>query len=290
MLIDLILSIISSACLFIILKKFSDWKVVTVHGILVNYFVASLLSYSFSDMSFQESRLHFFEIWPYPIGIGLLFILVFVLTGKTAQVCGIAASSIASKMSMVIPIGLGIILYNESFGLQKALGVALALPAVILAGSQNNNVNTSGFRSGLIWLPILLFLGAGLVDTSIKFAQHALMDDKNNYLIISLIFASAGSFGLIKLAYDLFSGGERFSIRSLLGGILLGLVNFMSLYFLVRCLDRPGVESSFVFAVVNVGVVMASFLAGVLLFKEKPDFKKTAGLLLALAAIVVLTV
>ena len=55
MVLNLILSIISSALLFVILKKFKDWNVETIHGILVNYFMASLLSILFSDIKFDQT-------------------------------------------------------------------------------------------------------------------------------------------------------------------------------------------------------------------------------------------
>jgi len=97
MVLNLILSIISSALLFVILKKFKDWNVETIHGILVNYFMASLLSILFSDIKYDQTLPHIYLVWPYAIGIGLLFIIVFVLTGKTAQLCGMAASSIVMQ-------------------------------------------------------------------------------------------------------------------------------------------------------------------------------------------------
>jgi drug/metabolite transporter (DMT)-like permease len=290
MLFDLLMSIISSALLFVILKKFSSWGVVTVHGILFNYFTAAGLSLLLSDLDWTIARNHILIAWPYTIGIGLLFILVFVLTGITAQKNGMATASIASKMSMVIPISIGIVFYKDSMDIQKGIGLAMALPAVLLTVDQSGSKTQGRFDLRFWLLPILLFLGAGLVDSAIKFAQHILMGDGNDYLIIAMIFASAGCFGLIKLTYDSFAGKEPLKWVSFLGGLLLGSVNFCSLYFLVRCLDSPGAESSFVFAIVNVGVVLLSFFIGWMVFNEKPNARKIIGLVLALISIVVLAV
>lgn len=290
MVLNLILSILSSALLFLILKKFKDWNVKTVHGILVNYFTASLLSISFSNIRWDESLEHISKIWPYAIGIGLLFIIVFVLTGKTAQLCGMAASSIASKMSMVIPISLGVLLYHESFGLQKGIGVALAIPAVILVGGKPADSGSKKTTNSYWYLPILLFLGAGLVDTAIKYAQHHFMQDGNMYLVMSLIFGSAGMFGLLNLLRETFSNNQGLTFRSILGGILLGTVNFCSLYFLINCLNQPKVESSQVFAIVNIGVVLVSLALGMFVFREKMDRLKTIGVVFAILAILLLAV
>ncbi|MGR6086753.1 MAG: hypothetical protein ACU4F9_01125 [Arcticibacter sp.] len=288
MVLNLMLSILSSALLFLILKKFKDWNVETVHGILVNYFTASLLSISFSNISLVDSKAHISVIWPYALGIGLLFIIVFVLTGYTAQLCGMAASSIASKMSMVIPISLGVILYNESFGIQKAIGIALAIPAVIMVGGKPNSTSPQKIDNSYWYLPILLFLGAGMVDTAIKFAQHHLMKDGNMYLVMSMIFGSAGIFGLLNLIRETFSMKRGLTIRSILGGMLLGTVNFFSLYFLINCLKQPNVESSQIFAIVNIGVVLVSFALGMLIFKERLDRLKSIGLVFAILAILLL--
>ena len=290
MVLNLILSILSSALLFLILKKFKDWNVETVHGILVNYFTASLLSISFSNIRLDESLEHISKIWHYAIGIGLLFIIVFVLTGKTAQLCGMAASSIASKMSMVIPISLGVLLYHESFGLQKGIGVALAIPAVILVGGKPANTGSQKNTNSYWYLPLLLFLGAGLVDTSIKYAQHHFMKDGNMYLVMSLIFGSAGMFGLLNLIRDTISNNQGLTFRSIMGGILLGTVNFCSLYFLINCLNYPKVESSQVFAIVNIGVVLVSLALGILVFREKMDRLKSIGVVFAILAILLLAV
>ncbi|MFM7768246.1 MAG: EamA family transporter [Bacteroidota bacterium] len=290
MVLNLILSILSSALLFLILKKFKDWNVETVHGILVNYFTASALSISFSDIKMDDSLTHISEIWLYALGIGLLFILVFVLTGKTAQLCGMAASSIASKMSMVIPISLGVILYNESFGFQKAIGVAFAIPAVILVGGKPSKSGSNKNTNSYWYLPIMLFLGAGLVDTAIKYAQHHFMQDGNMYLVMSLIFGSAGMFGLLNLVRDTFSKNHGLTLRSVMGGILLGTINFCSLYFLINCLNQPNVESSQIFAVVNIGVVLVSLALGMLVFREKMDRLKSIGVVFSIIAILLLAV
>lgn len=289
MVVDLVMSILSSAMLFLILKKFEDWGVVTVHGILFNYFTAAGLSLLLSDIEWSVSLHHLEAAWPYTIAIGLLFILVFILTGITAQRNGMATSSIASKMSMVIPITIGIVVYNDSMDAQKGVGLALAIPALLLTIEPSSKDSSSPMNRQSWLLPILLFLGAGLVDSAIKFAQHQLMDDTNDYLIISMIFASAGLFGLIKLAYDTVKGKEPLKWVSFWGGLLLGSVNFCSLYFLVRCLDHPGAESSYVFATVNVGVVLFSFVLGMLVFKERPSTRKFLGLAFALASICILT-
>ena len=135
----------------------------------------------------------------------------------------------------------------------------------------------------------MLFIGAGMVDTAIKFAQHHYINDDNRQLVIMSIFASAGIFGVLRLLFEIFIQKKFVSMRSVMGGLLLGTVNYFSIYFLLKCLESPGTESSTVFALVNVGIVITSFLSGLLLFKESVDRNKIIGLILALVAILILS-
>ena len=80
-----------------------------------------------------------------------------IFTGKTAQLCGMAASSVASKMSMVIPITAGFVLYHESLDIQKIIGLIFALPAVLLTGSANIDAKgeSKATKKQMIVLPLL---------------------------------------------------------------------------------------------------------------------------------------
>ena len=108
--------------------------------------------------------------------------------------------------------------------------------------------------------------------------------------IIMSIFASAGLIGLFKLLFEVIVHKKHLSLRSIGGGLLLGSTNYFSLYFLLKCLESPGTESSTVFALVNIGVVITSFITGLVLFKEPSDRNKIIGLMLSVIAILVLSV
>ena len=59
----------------------------------------------------------------------------------TAQKNGLSVASVASKMSVIIPILFGIYVYNESYRIIKIIGIILALIAVYLTSlKQKDNV------------------------------------------------------------------------------------------------------------------------------------------------------
>jgi multidrug transporter EmrE-like cation transporter len=73
-------------------------------------------------------------------------------------------------------------------------------------------------------------------------------------------------------------------------GLILGLVNYGSIYFLLRILGSGLIDRSAAIPANNMGVVALSAVVGVALFKEKLSAKKLWGILLALVAIALLTI
>lgn len=288
----LILSILCSTLLLLILKSFIRWRVDTFHGIIFNYFTAGSLALLLSPVSIGDYYRELKPVLPFSLVVGLMFITVFMITAMTTQKHGIGVASVASKMSMIIPITAGLILYNESLEWTKSIGLLLALPAVVVTSIPSKATRelqqTQGSRNSII-LPLMLFAGAGLVDTAIKYSQHRYMNDQNQFMIIMSIFYAAGILGFLWLIYEIYTHKKRIKIQSLFGGVLLGAANFFSLYFLIRCLAWPGSESSTVFAYVNIGVVTCSFLAGMAVFREKAGRYQYMGVVLAIGAIVFLS-
>ena len=287
--VDLILSVVFSALLFVILRMFPSMKVITFNGIVVNYFTAAIWAAAFSK-GLQASLLTEGSFLPVALLTGCMFIVVFFITGLTTQRTGVAVASVASKMSMVIPVGVGLLLYNEQMGFMKAAGILLAFPAVYLVSKPSSGNELRKFRIQDLGLPVLLFIGAGVVDSMIKVVQHYFMNEQNRGQVIMMIFASAGLVGLIRVCWMAFSGNYRFiTFRDCIGGVLLGSANYLSLHYLLKCLEAPGSESSQVFTLVNTGVVTLSAVIAAIDFKEELTTSRIAGVLLAVASIIVLS-
>jgi drug/metabolite transporter (DMT)-like permease len=77
--------------------------------------------------------------------------------------------------------------------------------------------------------------------------------------------------------------------KSILGGIVLGIPNYFSLYYLIKMLDSQVFESSTIFTIHNVAIVIVSTLIGILFFKEKISLRNGIGITLALIAIYLVT-
>lgn len=282
-----------STLLYVILKYFQKWGVYNLHGLTANYLTAA----GFSFLSNYSSNMQHLEEIPGFISaamvIGMLFIVVFYIAALTAQNNGVAVTSIAGKMSMVIPIIAGIWLYHDQITFLRFIGIAIAIVAVILSSYRKEEEDTEEAKkkNKMIWLlPVLLFIGSGMVDTCIKISQHYFINENNQELYIAFLFGSAGVTGTSISLYLYFKKRIRIQFKSIAGGILLGITNFYSLVFLIRALAHPGAESSIIFSMSNVMVVLISTFFALSLFREKLSKLNICGLLLAVLSIYILTI
>ena len=78
------------------------------------------------------------------------------------------------------------------------------------------------------------------------------------------------------------------SRATVLGGILLGTINVGSLFFLLSAYQSMPFPRSAIVPSNNLGIVLATALAGIAFFKERPDGRNILGWALATTALVLL--
>ena len=220
------------------------------------------------------------------IGLGFLFIAIFNVMALTAQRNGLSVASVASKMSVIIPVIFGIYVYHESIGAQKIIGIILALVAVYLTSLRPKTA--SNITKGL-WLPVVLFFGSGVIDTSIKYLETTYVSENGIPIFSASIFAFAFIIGCIILIYKSIKKPIKFPAKAVLAGSILGIVNYFSIYYLLKALNHESLESSTLFTVNNVAIVMVSTLLGLMVFKETISKTNWFGIALAIVSIVLVT-
>ncbi|MCC4212380.1 EamA/RhaT family transporter [Leeuwenhoekiella parthenopeia] len=282
----LFLSILASSIIFLVFKLFDTFKINTLQAIVVNYLIAAASGFLAYEGSLELKSILSNSWLPGTLFLGVLFIVIFNLMAITTQRSGLSVVSVATKMSVVIPVLFGLIYYKEASGILKITGILLALIAVYLASVKEEN-KTQKVPKNLL-LPILVFLGSGIIDTSIKFLEGRYVAEADIPLFSAMIFSSAFCLGILALLYQILIKKERFEIKNLLGGIALGIPNYFSIYFLVRALRAPGLDSSTVFTFNNMGIVMLATLIGLVFFNEKLSRKNWLGISLALFSIVLI--
>lgn len=228
------------------------------------------------------------EPWLIWAGVmGILFISLFTVVAATAQHVNVAVASVAYKLSLVIPFIFSIYLYNEKVTALKITGIVVALAAVILTcwPSKKENQQASKAKWLLIVLPLILFVGSGLLDTMIKYVEQAFLNDsnKNDYLVSA--FASAAIVGIILLAWQLVTRRQTFTWKAVLMGIAIGIPNYFSIWCLVQVLKAFPDSSSIIIPINNMGIVLFGTVVAWLVFKEKLSGINWTGVILSLAAI-----
>ncbi|WP_053971881.1 DMT family transporter [Mangrovimonas sp. ST2L15] len=279
----LLLSILCSTLIFIVFKTIDRLQISTLHTIVINYVTACGLGMILNTQPITIKNTIQSDWFLGALFLGFLFISIFFVMARTAQTHGVSVASVASKMSVIIPVIFGIIVYNEGTGKQKIAGIILALFAVYWT-SLKKNTSLKSKRS--LTLPLILFLGSGIIDTSIKYLETYYVPENGIPMFSATIFFIAGSLGFI---YLLIKNQWRFTLRNLFSGLILGVINYGSIYFLLKALNHETFESSTLFTINNVGVVMLSTLSALLLFKEHLSKKNWIGISLAIISILLVT-
>jgi len=101
-------------------------------------------------------------------------------------------------------------------------------------------------------------------------------------LFMLLSYSIGSAFAFWRFARKSEKPGSGVATVSLQFGILTGIINFASYYtFLLALKDGPG---ALIFPLVGLNVALI-FLASIIFFKERPNWKGAVGLILALASL-----
>lgn len=265
-------------------NAFTRYNINTFRAITVNYLIAATLGVvtDGSSASIQSAG----GFLPYAVLIGLLFISLFGLMAKVTQDYGISSVSVAVKMSLAIPVLFSLVYFKERLNFLNFVGIVCAFPALFLSIS-GSQVARGSIRFG--WMPLVLFVGSGLLDSLIKYVQEVYLTEHTAALFTSLCFASAFVYGCIALIIKWIVKKENImDLKSALAGLFLGIPNYGSIYFLVKALQIPGMDGSRAFPINNMGIVILSALVSFSFFKEKFTVAKLSSILLALVSILMM--
>lgn len=280
---DLLMSIACSSVIVIIFKLFESFKVRNLQAIVANYFTAATMGFVISGTAPNFTALAEESWLPYAALTGLMFISLFNVMAFSAQKVGVAITAVANKMSFAIPVLFAFIVFSEDIGPLKWLGIVLALAGVYLTCLPKS-------RSGRVmwWPPLVLFLGGGALDTLLQYTEKTYVVSSFGLTYTGTLFLFAALLGTIWLTVQVLSKRSILHGPSWIAGILLGIPNFGSIYFLFRAIGNPDLPSSSVFPINNMGIVLLTAICGIIFFKEILSPKNWIGVLLSVAAILVI--
>jgi drug/metabolite transporter (DMT)-like permease len=127
-----------------------------------------------------------------------------------------------------------------------------------------------------------------MVDSLVKFAQETYVTDDISSVFTALLFAISFLVGLIIMLFKPSSFKDFKNPRLLLLGTGLGIVNYGSIYFLIRALNSKVLDSSVIFGINNIAIVALSAMIGYVFFKERLTKINWFGMIICIFAIAVL--
>lgn len=282
----LLLSILFSSILMVIFILFKKLQVNTFYAIVINYLVCVLIALFFAkDFSISQ----YMTGW-LPLGfiLGIFFISLFFLIGITTQKMGASVTTVAMKLGYVIPIFLAFTYYGETLTTIKLVGIGLTILAVLFTSFKKEK-SSEKIDYKLIVLPLIIFVGSGISDSIVQNVSIKYFSEGGFEMFNLVIFLTAFTVGMCVALFNNIKKKENFfTKRTIMAGIMLGLPNYFSIYFLFQALNVPIWEDSFIFPVNNIGIVVLSTVLAVVIFKEKLNKYNLIGLALAVISILVL--
>lgn len=287
----LFLSILCATLLGVVFQLFQRYDIDTFQAIIYNYIVCLIVgTLVMGELPVQGA---FWELdwFPYAFLMGTIFIGTFVLIARTVQHFGMAVTSVVQRMSLLVSVIFAIIMFNEPVNAFKIIGVLLALAAVILASwqpSEESDDEAKKINWRLLALPISVFLCSGTVECVLQYVQKVILKgDLGQLQFTTVLFGTAAIMGFFMLIFSLVTGRMVFRFKNVIAGIVLGVPNFGSIYFLLKILDI-GWDSSVAFPINNIGVILCSTLIGVFIFHHPLSKWNKIGVACAVVAIVLM--
>ncbi|MDH5476075.1 MAG: hypothetical protein OEX22_10320 [Cyclobacteriaceae bacterium] len=268
---------------------FVHFRLNTFQAIVVNYLVCVITGVVFIGDSQLLTKIDFSATWVIlALALGTIFTGTFNLMAITTQKLGITVASVASKMSLIIPVVMSIFVFNihsKEHTFLNFFGILLAMVAIVLSSmkkrreGRSDNILPSTIMVFL--LPFGVFLLGGIIDSSINYINYKFITPDLEAIFPIVTFASAFLVGGFTLVIKM----EGINMRSALGGLVLGIINYFSFYFLVKGLTSFENDGALVYPIFSIGIILFSSFFSVFLFKEKLLKINKIGLLLAVLSV-----
>lgn len=208
---------------------------------------------------------------------GIFFFSSFIYYQKSVRINGVSLSGTFSKLGVLVPMILSIVLWNEMPTLIQAAGIAVTLLAIIIVNWSGNGESELSINRSLM---ALFFLG-GMVEFSNKIYQkYALIEYKEVFLFMVFLSAFIISLGFLIR--------ERTMVvpRDVAVGFAVGIPNLFTSYFLIMALDT--IKASVAFPVFSAGTILIITAAGAVIFREHIEPRSRLAIVLVITAIILM--
>lgn len=281
----LIVTILLNTLLFALFKLFAKFNIDGLQAVVVNYFTCVVTGCIFlHEIPIKAGSIS--QPWfPWALLMGAMFISLFRLIAWRTKEDGMTITTIANKLSLVIPVLFATLLYSEKLGALKLAGILIAFPAIYFTTRKNSDDQ----KSINILFPAILFIGSGLLDTLVKYVEATHLESTRTQTEFTIhVFAVASLLGAMIIGLQAARRKLQLQLKNIIAGIILGVPNYFSIYYLIKLLHSGFLHSSAAIPVNNIGIVLCSAIVAIFFFKERASWKKILGLVLSIIAILMI--
>ncbi|MDX1670782.1 MAG: EamA family transporter [Balneolaceae bacterium] len=276
--------LLSSGCSLLIvnlLKITESRNLRTLNTLTVNYLAATVVAIL---LGYEEQALEWImqpgPIWYFCIVVGALFIGNFLIYSKSVDLNGMGISVASMRLSLLVPVLISIVLYDEILSLPKIVGLMSVFTALGLLLPRRGRLRYRKIDAG--WLLIALFTLSGLADASLKIYEEDFRDI-SEMIFMGGVFLTAALIGVM---LSVFREGPLLTRKEFLVGTAIGIPNLYSSIFLIYALQS--IDGTVAYPVVNILNVMGGTLLGLWIWNDTVSRLQWTGIGLAVISIILL--
>lgn len=277
----ILISIFCSVTVGVLLKLARRYEINIPQAIAWNYLIAIVLAVILLKIDLGSIALPSSTLYLY---LGILLPAIFLVMATSIKQIGIAKTDVAQRLSLFIPVLASYFLFDEQFSALKIVSLALGFAAIALILFKND----APAGGNLIIYPILVFFGFGIID--VLFKKVAQLPDISYSTSLLIVFVLAFLISCAGIAYLVLVKKEKLQVVGFAYGCVLGVFNFANIYFYLKAHQSLPNSPSSVFATMNIGVILLGAIVGLFVFKEKFSRLNIVGLVIALIAVICITI
>ncbi|MBZ0184302.1 MAG: hypothetical protein K8F60_17720 [Melioribacteraceae bacterium] len=273
---SLIMAVFCSTSIALTLKFNSTKKGNEIVLLSANYLMASIISFILliSETNSQIS----IETLLFGSGLGLMFVTTFFSFAKAVETAGTALAAVSSRLSVLIPITLAIIIYNEIPNFFQAVGFAAAFITLYFFYRSLTHKNLKKLDAvHYLYLAVVL-IGIGFNDFLMKVFNQWRPAEEKSFFLLSIF----GSAFIYTASYIIFKK-QKLEKRTISTGLFLGIPNVFSSFFLIDALKQ--IPAIIVFPSVNISIIILTAIGAFLIWKESLNAYGRVALLFGIISI-----
>ena len=276
----LLLVILCSTSIALILKHNDTRNGELIVLLAGNYLVASLIALIL--LLINPSAKFSFQTLLFGAALGFLFVITFFALALAIRHAGTGLAITSSRLSVIIPIIISILFFNESPNELYVIGFLFTLITFVLFYFSVKSGHKDGDGILKYFFLIAVFIGIGINDFALKFFKVWRSELEEPFFIF-FIFSSAFIYSTIYII----AKKVRIIPQTALWGLLLGVPNVLTTVFLLSALAiLPAIV---VFPLMNVGIILLTTFMAYLIWKEKLNRWGILALASGLLAIILLS-